>query len=89
MSDASSLITERSKTHGDFSHTAKVAQAIHAVLATGLGHKDIHPIMAEALNQIAVKLARIVCGDPSFPGHWEDVAGYSQLVLDHLKQKEV
>jgi hypothetical protein len=28
---------------------------------------------------IAVKLARILCGDPDFHDHWQDVIGYAKL----------
>jgi hypothetical protein len=28
---------------------------------------------------IAVKLARILCGDPDFQDHWLDVIGYAKL----------
>jgi len=34
---------------------------------------------AEALEMIAVKIARILSGDPEYPDHWDDVIGYAKL----------
>jgi hypothetical protein len=31
------------------------------------------------LHQICVKMARINCGDPDFPDHFADIAGYADL----------
>jgi len=32
-----------------------------------------------ALEMISLKLARIICGDPNFADHWDDIAGYAEL----------
>jgi hypothetical protein len=36
-------------------------------------------VQAESLEMIAVKLARILCGDPEYLDHWADVVGYAKL----------
>jgi hypothetical protein len=38
-------------------------------------------VQAESLEMIAVKLARILCGDPDFQDHWQDVIGYAKLAM--------
>lgn len=38
---------------------------------------------------IAHKLARIMNGDPNYIDNWTDIAGYAQLVVDILEQREV
>lgn len=71
------LIDAHEATHGAFTNTAAIAQALKAVVdvaAAGLG-----PMQREALDQIAVKLARICAGDPTCADHWRDLAGYAWL----------
>jgi hypothetical protein len=36
-------------------------------------------VQREALDQIAVKLARILSGDPTCADDWRDLAGYAWL----------
>jgi len=43
---------------------------------------------AQALEVIAGKLARILCGDPAHPDHWQDGAGYFELALRELTQAQ-
>ena len=93
MSDTTrSLLAEREKTHGCFSDVAEVAQAIKAAfydpVESGTGI-DLNDVQHEALECIAVKMARIVCGDPKHVDHWVDIAGYAQLVVDHLGMEKI
>jgi hypothetical protein len=71
------LIAAREQTHGDFGQTAAVAQAIKT--AFGDRAARLPPVQREALEQIAVKIARILCGDPNHVDHWHDIAGYARL----------
>jgi hypothetical protein len=41
------------------------------------GVARFEPVQREALDQIAVKLARILAGDPTCAEHWRDLAGYA------------
>lgn len=78
-----SLIAGRQPTHGDFADTAEIAQHIKSVfIAAGAGRFDAP--QREALDQIAVKLARILAGDPACAEHWRDLAGYAWLAATHL-----
>ncbi len=76
------LIDAHQATHGDFADTAAIAQALKSVLdvaAAGLG-----VVQREALDQIAVKIARICAGDPTCAEHWRDLAGYAWLAARDL-----
>ena len=75
------LLQERGKTHGDWAHQSAVAASIKLVLREALGYssRELPPPLSEALDIIAVKLARIVCGDALEPDHWRDIAGYARL----------
>jgi hypothetical protein len=79
MSEGEKIIGARFLTHGDFGFTSQVAQAIKDALRSGPSWKKLSPVQREALDGRAVKLARIVCGDPNFPDHWDDDDGYRGL----------
>jgi hypothetical protein len=44
---------------------------------------------AEALEMIAMKIARILSGNPNFSDHWEDIEGYARLVSNELERERV
>jgi len=72
----SELTDKRGKTHGAWRQTAGCTQAIETALLIWRT-ADLKPHHREALHQIAVKMARINCGDPDFPDHFADIAGYA------------
>jgi hypothetical protein len=71
------MLAARRQTHGDFAETAAMARAIKA--AFGDRAARLTPVQREALEQIAVKIARILCGDANCADHWADIAGYARL----------
>lgn len=79
MSDVNATLTDRDSRYGKLSETATIVRRIEdtfedtrrwAVLPDGQRH---------ALRMIAVKLARILNGEPSNPDSWHDLAGYATL----------
>ena len=71
------LLVEREKTHGDWRDTAAKAQALKETLAFNkLSRLEVYN---EALDMIATKLARIICGNEKTKDHWLDIAGYAKL----------
>lgn len=75
------LLDERAQTHGDYALTAQTAQIIKQIIRQSPSYDDMDASMRESLDMIAVKLARIMCGDPYERDHWLDVIGYATLVL--------
>jgi hypothetical protein len=73
------VLEERQKTYGDFGDLADCSQAIKGLLFRFGKGRGISNSQWEALDLIAMKLARIVCGDPSYPDNWDDIAGYARL----------
>lgn len=72
------LIAERGKTHGpDAIHQLGHAQA----LKRAIGHRE-NPNLTlaekEAMDMIAVKLSRLVNGEP-IGDHWDDIIGYAAI----------
>ena len=83
--DIEALVRERENTHGDYRMTAEVAHRIKDALAWG-NVKGLHSHITESLDMIAVKMARIVCGDCYNLDHWQDIQGYAELATIIIKK---
>lgn len=70
---------KRMRTHGAFADSAAVSQHIKAAMASAWQWEQLSAEHREALQMIAFKTARIICGDADFRDHWDDIAGYAQL----------
>ena len=82
--DTNALLAERHQTHGSYSEHAAVTQQIKDVLRNHPGWERLSPTMRETLEMNAHKIGRIMAGNPNFPDHWEDIAGYAKLVANEL-----
>ena len=78
------ILNERENTHGDFRETARVAQALKRVIIHARQGRQLDSSAAEALDLIATKIARILCGNANEPDHWVDLSGYSMLIARRL-----
>jgi len=81
-----SLLDERHKTHGEYSHQAKTANAIRLAISKGDSYLALNEVEFDALQMIAVKISRICNGNPHEIDHWKDIAGYATLVVKELKK---
>lgn len=79
MSDPVTLTTERKSTHGDWMQQSRCGNELKGVLRGISNWNDLLPHQQEALDMIATKMSRIVCGNPNEPDHWDDIAGYAHL----------
>lgn len=74
------LLQVRQKTHGDFGLNSAISQKIKNVFKRVHPHyENLSDVHKEALDMIALKLSRIMSGQPDFADHWDDVAGYAKL----------
>lgn len=78
------LLVERERTHGSFSETAMLSQNLKNLLVNAPKYKQTSDVQRESLDMIATKLARILVGNPRERDHWQDIIGYSKLVLETL-----
>jgi hypothetical protein len=81
------ILTERAKTHGDFRNTAELGQGAKLIWRSESGWSRLTPTQREALDMIASKIARILCGNPHAADHWVDIQGYAQLVAEDLQRQ--
>lgn len=79
-------LVERGRHYGaSFSVQCGVSQKIKAAMQTGLNWNTMSDDKREALDMIAVKISRILNGDPDYHDSWHDIAGYAKLVADTLQ----
>lgn len=80
------LLVERGKTHGSFTMNAQFSQSLKAIMQSDTaGYATMDPAHREALDMIALKLSRILSGQPGFKDHWDDIAGYAKLASEACK----
>lgn len=82
------VLNERARRYGHFKDTASIAQGLKDEMRTTPRWNDLTPVMREALEMTANKLARILNGDPYYTDSWVDMAGYIQLVVDSLEPSD-
>lgn len=75
------IIRERTATCGEYSYITETAQQIKGALYNSVKWRELPYYMKEGLDMIAHKLARITNGDPYYRDHWEDIIGYSTLIM--------
>lgn len=79
QSIGAAIVESRESTYGSFSDNAEIAQGIKRLLCNGPAYPRTSNAQREALDLIAIKLARIVCGDPHYDDNWDDLSGYAVL----------
>lgn len=78
------VLAERGKGYGKFEDLAEISQALKAAFRAWPNWSRLRQDQREALDMIAVKIGRILNGNPNYPDSWVDIAGYAMLVADRL-----
>jgi len=83
-------LTARGDKYGPFIGHAEISRALKNVIRFYTverkgSSQNIDADMAEALEMIAHKIARIINGDHNYADSWVDIAGYAKLVADRLQ----
>jgi hypothetical protein len=79
------ILSEREPTHGRFQESAELAQNLKYRMAEAPNWGILLSDQRQALEMIATKISRILCGDRNLVDSWEDIAGYAILVADRLR----
>jgi hypothetical protein len=82
------ILNEREQTHGLFREVAGYSQALKTLMRSSRNWERLDVAQAQTLEVVADKIARILCGDPSHVDHWQDGAGYFELVVRDLVQAQ-
>lgn len=78
-------LSTRQKTHGSYVEQTRVTRKIKDAMHVSMNWQALPSDMKEALDMIAVKMGRILTGDPSHADSWHDIAGYARLVEKRLE----
>lgn len=83
------ILDERGSRYGNYLEQTTISGELRRCIdfwvkekGTKLAHDQ-----ADALIMIAVKVSRIINGDPDYADNWRDIAGYATLVADRLEGK--
>lgn len=83
----SGILTERGNTHGVFADNARISQQLKDYYKGQLGYASLTDIQREALDNIAIKISRILSGGGrggNWKDNWDDIAGYATLASQEL-----
>lgn len=80
-------IAGRKAVHGDYATQSLVSMNLLRAMRQATGYYYLSSAQEEALLLIAVKIGRILTGNPNEKDHWHDIAGYARLVENILDGK--
>ena len=87
MSEREQILQERESTHGKFTDNARISQALKIIMLENRGKRS--DAQNEALDMIALKLARILSGKHMEVDNWLDGAGYFKLGQEACESSSV
>lgn len=79
MSKSEKLLKTRNLSHGDWHTQSSLAQSLKDLMRGGAQWPYLTTSQKDALEMIAVKISRILTGDPNHKDHWNDIKGYAEL----------
>jgi hypothetical protein len=82
-------LVERGGNYGKFKDQGNTAQHIKNALRSQPGWRALEEYQKEALETIAMKISRILCGRADYADSWHDIAGYAELVAKELNGEGV
>lgn len=83
------ILEDRGKRYGNYLDQTKISQELIGVMQFWWKEKKtrLASDQIDALMMIAVKISRIINGDPDYADNWADISGYSKLVADRLEER--
>jgi hypothetical protein len=78
------ILAERGNKYGEYAENARVMQRIKDALRSGRSWDKAPDTVKEALECVALKLGRIVNGDPLYDDNYRDAIGYLTLALEDI-----
>ena len=86
--NTSDTLTERGERYGNYMEQTTISNNIKRAMQEIPAFWEMDTDQKDALEMIAVKMSRIVNGDPDYADNWADIAGYATLVKDRLEGNE-
>lgn len=82
------ILFERGERYGNYLEQTAISNKIKGAIQGVPAYWSMESDQKDALDMIAVKMSRIVNGDPDYADNWADIAGYATLVKDRLEGNE-
>lgn len=87
VTEIQTILSERGLTYGNFLRQSQITADLKGVMRAYIDWTEqLAPDQREALDMIAVKIARILNGDPNHADSWRDIEGYARLVANRLEE---
>lgn len=88
MADINETVKQRGSRYGKFEDNARITQSLMRVLETAPNYDKLEDMHKECFHMICHKMARAVCGDPSYDDNPRDIAGYATGLTNYLEAKQ-
>lgn len=85
MPEVEETLAIRGERYGSFQTQAVFSQRLKDVMCEGDSWALMSTDKKEVLEMIALKVSRIITGDPEYLDNWHDILGYTQLAINGLK----
>jgi hypothetical protein len=85
--DVGQILEERGNRYGTFESNAKTCQLLKNVLHSQDGWYRLSYVQREAVEMMMHKISRLVNGDATYLDTVVDIAGYNQLMLEHMRDR--
>ena len=83
--DIKSTLDERGSSYGDYKGQCAVTRSIKRAIHDTPNWEALSDDKKESLDMIAVKMGRILNGDPEYHDSWHDISGYTELIAKDLE----
>lgn len=87
MSEINKILNDRGSRYGDFGEQAQVSRAIKESFESTPNWSSLPPYIREGLDLVAVKISRMLCGDPMYMDNVVDILGYMTLVKTEMEKE--
>lgn len=88
MTSINEILAERGKNYGKFPEHAKISQALKTVLHSAPKWNELNATKKEALEMVMHKVARVLNGDSDYLDNYNDMIGYTQLMINEIEDKK-
>lgn len=87
MADINTTLAQRGSTYGSYASQAATSQLLKEDMRDTPNWNRLSADQKESLEMLALKVARILHGNPDYDDSWVDIAGYTTLVAHRLQGK--
>lgn len=87
MTKVEDTLKERGSEYGNYLQQARLSQRLLSDMRMSQSWCLAADDQKDALQMIAVKISRILTGNPNNLDNWHDIQGYARLVEDRLRKE--